>query len=61
MSASSIACAGDLTEPRGMSDLFIGAAVLLALVALDLLALRYGVDTRDLHDRPRDYWSRLVD
>jgi hypothetical protein len=42
-----------------MQDVLIGAAILLALVALDLLALRYGADTRrstDLTRGPDAWW-----
>ena len=41
-----------------MQDAVIGAAILLALVALDLLALRFGADSRNLTDLSRgpDAW-----
>lgn len=41
----------ELTHP-----LIILAAVLFLLIALDLLALRYGVNSRSMSDRRPDWW-----
>ena len=59
MSASSLVRASVSRDVGRMQDVLIGAAILLALVALDLLALRYGADTRhstDLSRGPDAWW-----
>jgi hypothetical protein len=39
-----------------MQDLLIGAAAVLGLILLDLLALRFGADTRPSIDSPSEAW-----
>jgi len=46
MSASSVVVAAISRDGDRMHDLLIGTAILFALVALDILALRFGADTR---------------
>jgi hypothetical protein len=52
MSASSIASRGGGAESGIMHELLIAAGILVALVVLDLLANRFGVDSR----QPPDAW-----
>ena len=42
-----------------MQDLLIGAAILVALIVLDVCAQRFGVDTRygaDMREPPNVWW-----
>jgi hypothetical protein len=39
-----------------MQELLIGAALVLGLVVLDVLALRFGVDTRPRVESPPEAW-----
>jgi hypothetical protein len=52
MSASSVAAQRLEAQSGSMHDLFIGAAMLIALAIVGLLANRFGVDTR----QPPDAW-----
>jgi hypothetical protein len=56
MSASSIDVARPAREAGRMHDLLIFAAIVLALILLDLLALRFGADSRKAAERPSDTW-----
>ena len=54
MSASSVVFAVTSRQAGRMSDLLLGAAILAALILLDLLAMRFGVDTR--RDESSVWW-----
>jgi hypothetical protein len=49
MSASSIVAHASAAEPWSMQDLLICAGFVVLLIVLDLVATRFGVDSRDPH------------